>query len=303
MAKFSVVIPTFNRATQIVAALDSVRAQDFGDVEIWVIDDGSTDGTEDVVGEYPAEVGYVRQDNAGVAAARNEGIRRSSAEYVAFLDSDDRWLPHKLARVDAALSHRPEAALLFSDVESFDPAGARLWTSRLPRGRTADRSSLLLGNFIATSSAVARRDVLEEEGGFDETLTQAEDWDLWLRVAQRAPLVHIDEILVHRTVDPASLSAAPADQEVSARKVLESALSEVPRPPRSIARKARARLDYAAARAYLSAGDRSAALRRYRSSVRGDPVHARAVLYWLLLETRAFGLLPERLRRSLRVAP
>ncbi len=181
----SVVIPTYNYAAFLPGAVEGVRAQEWDDLEIVVVDDGSTDETPEVLEALAREnrnFRWFRQENAGAAAARNRGIEEARGEFVAFLDADDLWLPGKLTAQFAALAERPAAAFSYTDV-----------TLRHPNGTDEDLAcgvpeqplllQLLGGNLFATPTVLARRECFREVGLFDASLRTGEDWDMWLRLA------------------------------------------------------------------------------------------------------------------------
>lgn len=192
----SVVIPTYNRARFLPAAVASVRAQTYPCAEIVIVDDGSTDDTADVVAGLGPGIRYIWQANAGPAAARNRGIHEATGDYVAFLDTDDRWLPEKTALQVAVLQRESTVALVSADMAIEDETGTMQVTSNFQHrglqtmfveldGRPIpDAPRLLLKiNFINTSTAIARRSVLLALNGFDERLRYGEDLELWLRIA------------------------------------------------------------------------------------------------------------------------
>jgi glycosyltransferase involved in cell wall biosynthesis len=183
----SAVTPVYNRAAYIAEALDSALAQGFDGLEVVVVDDGSTDGTPGVLARYGERIRAVRQENAGQSAAWNRCLELARGEYVAFLDSDDAWLPGKLARQVPLLDADPGAALLYAEVEYMDGAG-----KPLPDARRAKRTpsgevlrALLSDNFMRTPTVLARKAALLEAGGFRPELSHGNDWDMWLRVATR----------------------------------------------------------------------------------------------------------------------
>ncbi len=152
---FSVIIPTYNSASKITRAVKSVLAQTFKEYEIWVIDDGSTDETRSVLEPFGTQVHYHYQANQGVAGARNQGARYASGAYLAFLDADDWWYPEKLERVAQAISAAPEVGLFYSQVDFFNEAGTKLWTYHSEDRGSRNYHTLLLRDFVLTSSAVA----------------------------------------------------------------------------------------------------------------------------------------------------
>ena len=202
----SVVIPTYNRAAQLPAAIESVLGQSYRPVEVIVVDDGSTDGTEALIRDRYPSVRFLRQPNRGPAAARNAGIKSSSGCYIAFLDSDDRWLQQKLERQIGLLRDRPEAGLVFSSVRFVDRYGTPVEERRYDasfRGRVAER--LLSWSGIVLSSVVVRRSCLDRVGLFEEDLIIGEDWDLYFRLAMDSPVDFIEEPLVLRLVHEGNL--------------------------------------------------------------------------------------------------
>jgi glycosyltransferase involved in cell wall biosynthesis len=182
----SVIIPTFNNADFLVQAIRSVLAQTYQDFEIIVIDDASTDNTEQMLQSFAGRICYVRQDRGGPSVARNRGILQARGELIAFLDADDLWRPTKLARQVDYLDRHPEACLVYTDFTRGPQPGSNN-QSRLrdfkPRDPADAFHSLLEENFIATPTAAVRRSALARSGLFDPTLRGSEDLDLWLRLA------------------------------------------------------------------------------------------------------------------------
>ena len=203
MPKVSVIIPTYHRATVVGEAVDSVLGQTYRDGEIIVVDDGSTDGTGEVMSNYVARFGarvsYLRQRNAGAPAARNVGLRAATGEYVAFLDSDDLYLPRRLEVGVGALEDDPQCGASYVDAQTVDAQGAVLLRSRVRRfGGPASGwilPALFRGDPIATNAITIRRSVLDEVGLFDEKLWSGQDTDLWWRIAKRYPMRGLPEVL------------------------------------------------------------------------------------------------------------
>ena len=197
MAAVSVVIPTFNRAQKVVRAISSVLSQTFTDVEIIVVDDGSTDGTKKEVEQFDDFVTYVaHSSNLGVSTARNTGIKVSSAPLVAFLDSDDHWLPEKLAAQVGFFDEHPEAVACQTE-ELWIRNGRRVNPMKKhlkPSGDIFEPSLKLC--LVSPSAVMLKRSLLDEVGLFDEDLPVCEDYDLWLRISCRYPIHLIKEALV-----------------------------------------------------------------------------------------------------------
>lgn len=195
---FSVIIPTHNRAWCLGRAIDSVLAQDFADFELIVVDDGSNDQTPALLMGYGDRLSVIRQDNRGVSAARNAGIRAASGELIAFLDSDDQWLASKLSVQAAFFQDNPEA-MICQTQETWVRNGVRVNPGRRHLKRAGDIFTDSLALCLVSPSAVAmRRRLFDVVGLFDENLPVCEDYDLWLRVSCRHPVHLIDQALVIR---------------------------------------------------------------------------------------------------------
>lgn len=199
----SVVIPTFQRRGLVARALDSVRAQTFRDYEVIVVDDGSTDGTDAAIAARGDAIRYVRQENQGLSAARNAGIALSNGDLVAFLDSDDRWLPRHLELTTAVFARHPEAVLC-STSPRFEiggrqsPADATL-VDALP--------ALLVENVVGHPSSITiRREALAATGGFDPRFRMMEGWEHWLRLAAVGPFAYLQHETIVYAPTPTSIT-------------------------------------------------------------------------------------------------
>jgi glycosyltransferase involved in cell wall biosynthesis len=231
----SVIIPTYNNGQYIQTAVDSVLAQTVSDYEILVIDDGSTDDTRLRLEEYAGKIEYRYQSNQERSAARNHGIRLARGRYIAFLDSDDWWLPHKLERQIAHAEAHPDLGLVYSWVNVVGETGEKLRVSGTGRPSSEAAGAdlfrwLLLGNSVPTLSVMVRRESLEAVGGFDESLTYIEDWDLWIRIASKYPVGHIAEPLACHRVYHLYLPAVFARHHLQERQlyVIEQAIGARP---------------------------------------------------------------------------
>lgn len=192
----SVIIPTYNRCTVLGRSMDSVLSQTFTDYELIVVDDGSNDGTGDLLDSYSESAMVIRQENRGVSAARNTGILASKGEFVALLDSDDTWLPKKLERQVAFFDAYPEA-LICQTEEIWVRNGKRV----NPKTRHLKFSGMIFEKtlplcLVSPSAVMMRRSLINEVGLFDESLPACEDYDLWLRITWKYPVHLIDTALI-----------------------------------------------------------------------------------------------------------
>lgn len=192
----SVVIPTFNRAHTLERALSSVFQQSRQADEIIVVDDGSTDGSRELLKQRYPEVQVLSTRNQGVSAARNHGIRLSRNPWIALLDSDDEWLPHKLERVVQAAEQQTSYRLVHSD-EIWVRNGTRV----NPMKKHAKSGGWIFQRClplcaISPSATLIHRSVFDEIGLFDTLLPACEDYDLWLRVCASMPVAYVDEALI-----------------------------------------------------------------------------------------------------------
>ncbi len=202
LKRVSAIIPTYNCAAYLVEAIESILAQTYQDVEIIVIDDGSTDNTRQVLEPYQGRIVYLYQENRGESVARNRGIEVAKGEFIAFLDADDLWLPTKLERQVAAMDLYPEAVLAYSYAYAVDASGQQMCfrgSDLLCQGEAGLHqvfARLVTGNMIANPGTVLiRKRFLTEGTAFDSTIRWGEDWDLWLRLSLKGPFAFIPEPL------------------------------------------------------------------------------------------------------------
>jgi len=210
----SVIIPTYNSANYVKEAVDSVLGQTYKNIGVIVVDDGSTDNTKSILEKYikSGEIKYIYQDNNGPASARNNGIKKSSGEFIAFLDADDVWLPNKLEK-QIKLFENNDVGLVYSDMEFFGGKfkyrhHSEVLKREMFRGYVYGK--LIFENFIPTSSIVVRRDVLDDIGLFDEDreLFAIEDYDLWLRITRRYKVDFVNKPLVKYRIHKDKISGS-----------------------------------------------------------------------------------------------
>jgi glycosyltransferase involved in cell wall biosynthesis len=226
--KVSIIIPTYNRGWIIKEAIESVLAQDFIDFELIVVDDGSTDNTSEILHSYREDITVFQQNNKGVSAARNRGLSEASGRFIAFLDSDDLWLPQKLSRQVDFFNSNPDA-LICQTEEIWIRNNVRVNPKKRhkkPSGMIFEPSLALC--LVSPSAVMIRRSLFEKIGGFDETLPACEDYDLWLRISCRYPVFLIDTpLIIKRGGHSDQLSASSGLDKFrikSIKKIIESNL-------------------------------------------------------------------------------
>jgi len=183
----SVITPTYNRAEYLSDAVQSVLNQTHSHLEYFIIDDGSTDDTAQILQPYLRDnrVRYYTQPHRGQSAARNTGLHLSRGEYVCFLDSDDIWEPDKLESELALFSRHPDVDIIYGDIRVIDPKGRDLGLRNMKRHSGIITEYLLDDNCVPFDSNMVRRRCFEEMGGLDATLPQSDDYELWLRFSTR----------------------------------------------------------------------------------------------------------------------
>jgi glycosyltransferase involved in cell wall biosynthesis len=303
MPKVTVVMPAFNAARYIGQALASIHAQTLKDVEVIVVDDGSTDETIKEAERFGRllDLTIIRQTNAGPSAARNLGIRRAGGPYCALLDADDIMLPELLAAQAEVLDADRSVGLVVTDVTTFNGDGIvheQRWNlQETDDGAILER--LLFENFVTTSAVMAPADRLKEAGLFNIERRVAEDYELWLRLAARWKVAVINRPLVRYRYSPGSLSDDRLYSSECALEVVEQFLREHPaylRDRPGVRRRAIARHMTNAAAAALAQGRRRTALAYLLRSVYRDRAARKS---WKYL---AKTLLPHSVRRAQRPA-
>jgi glycosyltransferase involved in cell wall biosynthesis len=226
----SVIIPTYRRSAFLPSALESVFAQTYSNFEVIVVEDGSHDAA-DALAPYRDRLKYLWQPNQGAAVARNTGASKARGDWLAFLDDDDFWAPHKLERQIAAAAGSTEVGLVHTDHLMLDSRGLRLARRALPRERIPSgwvSKELFLSNFIVTSSTLIRRTDFERVGGFVADREVAEDVELWLRLSRVCQILFVPEPLTTYRDHDDSLSSAARWQACYAN-ALERFLRSDPR--------------------------------------------------------------------------
>jgi len=230
--RVSIVVPIFNGEAFLETMVETVLHQSFEDFELILVDDGSTDGSADIVRRAAASstrVIVVSQENRGLAGARNRGIEESRGEYIAFLDQDDRWLRSKLQRQVDFLDAHPKAAMVSCYSALVDEEGRMLGWPFGGRARENAYHQLLEWDFVSGGSvAMIRRECLDRVGLFDTRLRAREDWDMWIRIARHFPVGTVPRVLVGYTRSQNNMSSDEQVMEDLGKQVLQYAFDNDP---------------------------------------------------------------------------
>ena len=216
MPTVDVIIPAYNAAHYLPAAIESVVSQTFDDWQILLVDDGSTDNTAEAVAPFLDRLGskirYIKQENRGLPAARNTAIRASTAEFLALLDADDMWLPCRLAESVKILRERPQAGLAYGLITGIDKENRPgiTWQGNLSDAEGPIAPQLYMRKVeLPCPTITFRRKCVDEVGLFDETMRATEDRDLWLRIALRYEVAFVPKVLAYYRLSPNSMSTDP----------------------------------------------------------------------------------------------
>lgn len=212
--RVSVIVPAYNSAGYLPFAIDSVLSQTYGDWEIVIVDDGSTDHTQSLVESYRPKLQdklrYIHQSNRGLPAARNQGIRCARGEFIALLDADDVWLPHRLERSVEVMDREPETGLVHARVVRINARGSVIGQLRVePKYMSGHIAPYIYTRraHIVCPTVMFRRRCLDTAGWFDEVMRATEDRDLWFRIALGYKITYINEVLAYYRLSPSSMTA------------------------------------------------------------------------------------------------
>ncbi len=226
----SVVIATYNMGQYLPQAVESALGQTYRNLEVQIVDDGSTDETPAVVARWRDDprVRVHRQENAGQSRAKNQGVALARGDTIAFLDADDVWLPGKLERQMALFRGRPEIGVVYSDYECMDGGGAKLKKGVTPMRRGWVTGALLIENFVCYSAGVVRSECLRRVGAFDESLGMGIDYDLWLRLSAHYQFDFVPEVAVRYRIWAGQMSKNYRKRYESAIRIMSSFLEHHP---------------------------------------------------------------------------
>ena len=304
MPLISVIIPVYNGERTIQETIESVLNQTFSDLELIVINDGSQDSTLEIVSQVTdPRLKVFSYPNAGQAASRNRGFALASGEYISFIDADDLWTPDKLEAQLKALQANPQAAVAYSWSDYIDDNGQFLRRGSHITVNGDVYANLLLQDFLDNgSNPLICRQALTEIGGFNETLTPAEDWDLWLRLASRYHFVAVPspQILYRVSAISTSASANVFKLERACLRVIEQAFAQAPVSLQYLKKDSLANLYkyliYKALEGFPVPKRGREALRFLLSCIRNDPSMLRQgrILLKVVLKSVAVALLPAK---------
>lgn len=293
----SVVIPTYNRSALVVEALRSVLRQTVRVREIVVVNDGSTDDTLERLGEFGDQIQVISQNNKGVSAARNRGIREARGSWIAFLDDDDVWVEDKIQLQFDIAQKQPEVGLIFCSFYLVDNNSDDPKIVAVPhdfRGYVFPK--LLIKHVICTPAVLARKDVLEQMGGFDESRKIAEDRELWLRIAACYPVDFVPTPLVYvryRVTGRLSTDTPIGQRQRDIEAVIEKSFSLQHIPLFSRLR-LRHKAKYDVAWEWLVAGHKGRAFRESLAAIGYWP------LSWIGYRMAISSILPESLKARIK---
>lgn len=284
----SVVIPAYNASAFICKTLLSVLEQSFNRIEVIVVDDGSVDETVSLVNGFGNSVKCICNPHLGKSASRNAGIRIAKGEYIAFVDADDIWLPDKLELQLEMFYKNPDLYFVYTDGYQFrDNSEKNIVTfgkiSRLHSGHVL--SHLLLEDFIPSPTPLIRLKIFDEVGLFDETLLQhePEDWDMWLRIAERHQISYVDRPLVRYRLHTNSLTAkeAPLKALNGQISIIDRALARNIDKLKPFRNRAYANCYLRTGRQLASMGNLKNARQMFRTAVQLSPYLAEGYLNWI----------------------
>ncbi len=279
----SIIIPTYNRAHLIKRAIQSVLNQTYQNFEIIVVDDGSTDNTEEEVKNLNNQkIRYIRyNENKGAASARNTGIKVSRGEYIAFQDSDDEWFPNKLKRQMEVFKNAPlEVGVVYTGgwlIKNNERIYRPLFTTKQREGYIYKELLKGKGGFIAAPLAIVKKECFNRVGMFDERFSPLEDWELWFRISRYYEFKYIDEPLVTQYYTPNSIST-DLNAHIKARKlILEKHFEEFKKNKKLLAR-----YFFVIGARLCSSGKTAEGIRYFLKSFKTFPLTARSLLIILI---------------------
>lgn len=293
-------MPAYNAQPFIENSIKSVLEQDYPNIELIVIDDGSKDGTPETAEQFGSRVKVLRQKNAGPAAARNRGIAAASGNFIAFLDADDLWLPGKVSLQVKFLQDHPQVGVVFggflrwyprpdgSFLTPLTPINLDTALKIIPEHSGWIYTDLLLDSVVCIITAMIRRSVIETVGGLDESLRTGEDYDFWLRVSRQFRFDELDRTLAYYRMHAASTTKVPRKENNEYKVLLKTLAAYGPAGPDNVPVKKNAlrarcfELCFSHGYFHIRAGDPKVAQDSFDAALHYSPLRPKVWLYWLL---------------------
>ncbi len=284
MPAVSVIIPVYNSATFIEKTILSALSQTYTDIEVIAVDDGSTDGSCEIIKRFTdSRLKLIKQKNAGVSAARNTGIQNSKGEFIALLDHDDLWYPEKLEKQIPLLEKSSDVGLVYSNASYIDAEGNQIdWQPpqfEPHRGNVV--VELFVNDFIPCLTAVFKKKILEKTGLFNEKYRIAEEYDLFLKISRYCSIDYVDEVLACYRIHQANLSRNIIDGYLETIEILEDfyrTSAEFRRRYDNIARRRIAGICFTAGRRYqVEEHNRTKAIEMFKKSLSFDRFYYKSV--------------------------
>jgi glycosyltransferase involved in cell wall biosynthesis len=285
----SVVIPVFNASKWISETISSVLDQDYPNVEVVVIDDGSTDDSSDIINQYTNKVKYFYKSNGGQGSARNIGIQKSNGKYIAFIDADDLWAKNKLS-IQVEILERTRLKWIYSDAIAFDNENKKdlfLFSQNNKQYSGDVLKPLFRSCFIPSPTPVVEKTVFSKVGMFNEhtTMRNREDWDMWLRIASLYSLAYVPKSLANYRVH--SSSATGSENRNDSLKgyinVIEAASAREPKRLGSIKNSVLSKIFFSECRYYAHFEDKYLAKEMLNKAIMLRPLWLILYLYWILI--------------------
>lgn len=227
----SIVTPTYNREDFLGEAIQSVIDQTYGQFELIIVDDGSTDESEALVERFALNdprIRYFKQHNQGQSVARNRGIKESQGEFICFLDSDNKWFPDKLEASVKAFYDEPSVDIVYGDNVTISETGAEIDRSNMPRHSGLITERLLADNFISMNTTMVRKHCFDKLGAFNERDRLAEDYELWLRFSTEFRFLYIPHYFGYYRVMDNQISTDKEARYAANEKIIHSFLTRFP---------------------------------------------------------------------------
>lgn len=226
----SVITAAFNMGHYLPEAIESVLKQDYPNIELIVVNDGSTDDTCEILGKYGNDprVKIIHQENKGQTAAKNRGFAEAKGELIAFCDADNRWLPGKLKLQVPLLMNNPGVGVVYGDIILIDGSGNRKPPTRTKRYSGKITARLLRDNFVTFNTTLISRELMQEMNGFDESLRMAIDYDLWLRISLDHEFLFVPEPLVEYRIWEGQMSHRTGERMDNFFQLLNKFICENP---------------------------------------------------------------------------